>query len=79
MVTEAYYQNPQSDARLEAVCPTLLCVSAEILHKAMVTILSRFLYLTIEFPALSKWEKKKKEDAIQQRQLFGRKEDTKDP
>lgn len=77
MVTEAYYQNPQSDARLAAVCPTLLCVSAEILHKAMVTILSRFQCLTIEFPALSRREEKK--DAMQQRQLFGRKEDTKAP
>lgn len=38
---------------------TLLCVSAEILHKAMVTILSRFLFLTIEFPALSRRQKKR--------------------
>ncbi len=57
-VTAAYYQKPQSDMWLTAVCPTLLCVSAEILHKAMVTILSRFLCLTIEFPALSRRQKK---------------------
>lgn len=59
-VTAAYYQNPQSDVQLTAVCPTLLCVSDKILHKAMVTILSRFLCLTIEFPALSRWQEKKK-------------------
>lgn len=58
-MTAAYYQNPQSDVRLPVVCPTLLCVSSEILHKAMVTILSRFLCLTIELPALSRRQKKR--------------------
>lgn len=64
-VTAAYYQNPQSDVRLTAVCPTLLCVSAEILHKAMVTILSLH------------FQDGRKKDVTQQRQLFGKKEDTK--
>ncbi len=58
-VTAAYYQKPQSDCDWLAVCPTLLCVSAEILHKAMVTILSRFLCLTNRVPCTFKTQKKK--------------------
>lgn len=57
--TAAYYQNPQSDTCITAACLSLRCVSTEIQHKAMVTILSRFLCLTIEFPALSRRQEKK--------------------